>query len=26
MNPFGLTDRMYRVCTMRAGPWSLLGG
>ena len=26
MNPFGLTGRMSRVCTMRAGPWSLLGG
>jgi len=26
MNPFGLTGRTYRVCTMQAGPWSLLGG
>ena len=26
MNPFGLKVRKYRGCTMRAGPWSLLGG
>jgi len=25
MNPFGLTGRMYRVCTMLVAPWSLLG-